>query len=116
VLEGAYATETDARNEEGRLLVTLSGAGLEVLDPPGKTVWLKFRRPAPLFTTTVWAGTNTYQEGDVAYWTSGTGTETPWDCYRAELDTDEAQVWTKQEMPAVVEMVAVKACMKVEHS
>lgn len=108
-LDGTSATGEKALPIGFRLSQT------QVIMEPGapNTVWLRFRLPAPRFTTTVWSSGATYAAGDLIYYTDG-------HCYlvlattsAGEDPADTPEKFRAQTLPLLFEN-AVKRLAKAE--
>lgn len=121
---GVYPTQLDAWNDQSRgagrrLAKALTGDGLQLLDAivtqmdpvtnapqlvTGlKTVWVRFRKQAPRFTTNLWNEGGVYAEGEVVLWPTSNNDQQGGECYRATLSVDNAWGWEKQEIPLMFE-------------
>jgi hypothetical protein len=109
--------DLDATNEteRGALPVGFRLTGTTLILDPGapNSVWVRFRRPSPRFTTTAWDAALTYAAGDVIYYTDR-------HCYQVlaattagQDPTDTPSKFRVQDLPVIFED-AVKRYAKAE--
>jgi hypothetical protein len=111
-VKGVYTSEQNAIEEQMELDWTEHASRIYVYDSnAGATVWVKFRKVAPRFSTELWVqGYPDYQEGWVVMWPAG-NTQMEGNCYRAGLDptTGAQNYWELMEIPTVLENYVVAA-------
>jgi hypothetical protein len=103
---GVYPSAKKARQDWDGFEYALTKDGIDLTDATGvgSTVWVKFRKVAPQFTTEAWDAANAayYTEGYVVYYPTTSSGQLMGNCYMADLTAAGAQTWVLQEMPMIL--------------
>lgn len=97
---GVYADDPRTTSRPRPVEWWESPNGIQVSDEAGDSVWIEFREPAPVFTTTAWATATDYDLGDLVY-LSATG-----ECYKAIAEgsgnnpAESPLEWARVKLPA----------------
>jgi len=113
-----YETEEDGLRDvvdgSGRRVdYALTPTGMTLFGVVPNSVWVRFRKQPPRFSTTLWSAGGTYPAGYVVLWpaTATSDEQTGGECYMAVQDAAGAYSWLKQDLPAILERYAMLATM-----